>query len=216
MVINFSTRSLPMRYSFAILSLLFFLWSSVPVIAQPLPNTSSTPIVSQSITPYLNRAIKQITEFKLDNGMKFIVMENHDAPVVSFVTYADVGAVDEPDGKTGVAHFLEHLAFKGTKDIGTTNYAAEKPLLDQLDTLFSQMKAAQAAGKIKEAEQLAQEFQKVQTEANQYVQQNAFGQIVETAGGVGMNAATSSDWTTYFYSFPSNKLELWMSLESER
>ncbi|XTZ19366.1 MAG: M16 family metallopeptidase, partial [cyanobacterium endosymbiont of Rhopalodia fuxianensis] len=170
----------------------------------------------QSITPYLNRAIKQITEFKLDNGMKFIVMENHDAPVVSFVTYADVGAVDEPDGKTGVAHFLEHLAFKGTKDIGTTNYAAEKPLLDQLDTLFSQMKAAQAAGKIKEAEQLAQEFQKVQTEANQYVQQNAFGQIVETAGGVGMNAATSSDWTTYFYSFPSNKLELWMSLESER
>ncbi|XHU95274.1 MAG: insulinase family protein [cyanobacterium endosymbiont of Rhopalodia gibba] len=216
MVINSLTRSLPMRYSFAILSLLFFLWSSVPVIAQPLPNTSSTPLVSQSITPYLNRAIKQITEFKLDNGMKFIVMENHDAPVVSFVTYADVGAVDEPDGKTGVAHFLEHLAFKGTKDIGTTNYAAEKPLLDQLDTLFSQMKAAQAAGKIKEAEQLAQEFQKVQTEANQYVQQNAFGQIVETAGGVGMNAATSSDWTTYFYSFPSNKLELWMSLESER
>ncbi|XTZ09752.1 MAG: M16 family metallopeptidase [cyanobacterium endosymbiont of Rhopalodia yunnanensis] len=216
MVINSLTRSLLMRYSFVILSLLFFLWSSVPVIAQPLPNTSSTPIVSQSITPYLNRAIKQITEFKLDNGMKFIVMENHDAPVVSFVTYADVGAVDEPDGKTGVAHFLEHLAFKGTKNIGTTNYLAEKPLLDQLDTLFSQMKAAQAAGKIKEAEQLAQEFQKIQTEANQYVQQNAFGQIVETAGGVGMNAATSSDWTTYFYSFPSNKLELWMSLESER
>ncbi|MGP0128863.1 MAG: M16 family metallopeptidase [cyanobacterium endosymbiont of Rhopalodia musculus] len=216
MLINSSTRSLPVRYSFATLSLLFFIWSSVPVIAQPLLHTSSTLIASQSITPYLNKAIEQITEFKLDNGMKFIVMENHDAPVVSFVTYADVGAVDEPDGQTGVAHFLEHLAFKGTKDIGTTNYAAEKPLLDQLDTLFSQMKAAQAAGKIKEAEKLAQEFQKVQTEANQYVQQNAFGQIVETAGGVGMNAATSSDWTTYFYSFPSNKLELWMSLESER
>ncbi|WP_044105814.1 M16 family metallopeptidase [cyanobacterium endosymbiont of Epithemia turgida] len=216
MVINSSTRSLPMRYSFATLSLLFLLWSSVPVIAQPLSNNSSTPIANQSITPYLNRAIEQITEFKLDNGMKFIVMENHDAPVVSFVTYADVGGVDEPDGKTGVAHFLEHLAFKGTKDIGTTNYTAEKPLLERLDTLFSQMKAAQAAGKIKEVEQLVQEFQKVQTEANQYVQQNAFGQIVETAGGVGMNAATSSDWTTYFYSFPSNKLELWMSLESER
>ncbi|WP_267383338.1 M16 family metallopeptidase [Cyanobacterium sp. uoEpiScrs1] len=205
-----------MRYSFATLSLLFFLWSSVPVIAQPVPNPSSTLVASQAITPYLHRAIKQITEFKLDNGMKFIVMENHEAPVVSFVTYADVGAVDEPDGKTGVAHFLEHLAFKGTKDIGTINYTAEKPLLDQLDTLSSQIKAAKDAGKIQEVERLTQEFQKVQIEANQYVKQNAFGQIVETAGGVGLNAATSSDWTTYFYSFPSNKLELWMSLESER
>jgi predicted Zn-dependent peptidase len=205
-----------MRYSFATLSLLFFLWSSVPVIAQPLSNNSSLTTVNQSITPYLNRAIEQITEFKLDNGMKFIVMENHDAPVVSFVTYANVGGVDEPDGKTGVAHFLEHLAFKGTKDIGTTNYAAEKPLLERLDTLFSQMKVAQAAGKIKEAEQLVQEFQKVQTEANQYVQQNAFGQIVTRAGGVALNAGTSIDWTSYFYNFPSNKLELWMSLESER
>ncbi len=215
MVINSFTRSRPIRSSFATLSLLFLLWSSVPVIAQPI-NTSPTLVASQSIQPYLNRAIERVTEFKLDNGMKFIVMENHDAPVVSLVTYADVGGVDEPDGKTGVAHFLEHLAFKGTKDIGTTNYAAEKPLLEELDTLFSQIKAAKAAGNTEEAEKLAQEFQKVQEEANQYVQQNAFGQIVETAGGVGMNAATSSDWTTYFYSFPSNKLELWMSLESER
>ncbi len=50
--------------------------------------------------------IKQLTEFRLDNGMKFIVLERHQAPVVSFLTYADVGGVDEPDGKTGVAHFL--------------------------------------------------------------------------------------------------------------
>ena len=118
--------------------------------------------------------------------------------------------------KQGLLIFLEHLAFKGTKEIGTTNYEEEKLLLDQLDTLFSQMKAAEAAGKTDEAQKLAEEFQKVQAEANEYVQQNAFGQIVETAGGVGMNAATSSDWTSYFYSFPSNKLELWMSLESER
>ena len=106
MIINSLTRSLPIRYSFATLSLLFLLWSSVPVIAQPATETASPSEVSQSIQPYLNRAIERVTEFKLDNGMKFIVMENHDAPVVSFVTYADVGGVDEPDGKTGVAHFF--------------------------------------------------------------------------------------------------------------
>ncbi|GBF78636.1 M16 family metallopeptidase [Aphanothece sacrum] len=171
---------------------------------------------SSSITPYLNRAIERITQFQLDNGMKFIVMENHDAPVVSFVTYADVGGVDEPDGKTGVAHFLEHLAFKGTRQIGTTNYAEEKPLLDKLDQLFTQMKAAKAEGKTEEAEKLAQEFDKVQSQSLKFVQQNAFGKIVEASGGVGINAQTSSEATVYFYSFPSNKLELWMSLESER
>ena len=60
------------------------------------------------IETYLENFSDRITEFKLHNGMKFIVLENHDAPVVSFVTYADVGGVDEPDGQTGVAHFLEH------------------------------------------------------------------------------------------------------------
>ena len=75
-----------------------------------------------SLQPYIDRFLERVTEFRLDNGMKFIVIENHEAPVVSFVTYADVGGVDEPDGQTGVAHFLEHLAFKGTKSIGTSNY----------------------------------------------------------------------------------------------
>ncbi len=179
----------------------------IPALAQ----TSSS-----SITPYLNRAIEKITEFTLDNGLKFIVMENHDAPVVSFVTYADVGGTDEPDGKTGVAHFLEHLAFKGTTKIGTTNYQEEKDLLTRLDQVFMEMKAAKKSGNEAQAKKLAETFEKVQAEASTYIQQNAFGRIVETAGGVNINAATSPDSTVYFYSFPSNKLELWMSLESER
>ena len=100
--------------------LITLIWTGFPVIAQadspPLPTTTNI-----DLKPYLNQAIGRVTEFKLDNGMKFIVMENHDAPVVSFFTYADVGGANEPDGKTGVAHFLEHLAFKGTSKIGTTN-----------------------------------------------------------------------------------------------
>jgi predicted Zn-dependent peptidase len=176
--------------------------------------TTASP--SQSIQPYLDREIARVTEFRLDNGMKFIVMENHEAPVVSFVTYADVGGADEPDGKTGVAHFLEHLAFKGTKDIGTENYDVESQLLERLDQLSAQVKAAKAAGKQQEAAKLQKEFAQVEAEAVKYVKQNEFGRIVEKAGGENLNAQTSADATVYFYSFPANKLELWMSLESER
>jgi hypothetical protein len=148
--------------------------------------------------------------------MKFIVMENHDAPVVSFFTYADVGGANEPDGKTGVAHFLEHLAFKGTSKIGTTNYQKEALLLDKLDVVAGKLHQAEKQKDQAATKTLTKEFEQLQTEVGQYVQRNEFGQIVEQSGGVGINAATSTDSTVYFYSFPSNKLELWMSLESER
>ena len=83
----------------------------------PAPASAQTQKESQSIQPYVDGFIERVTEFTLDNGLKFIILKNHDAPVISFVTYADVGGANEPDGKTGVAHFLEHLAFKGTKTI---------------------------------------------------------------------------------------------------
>ena len=169
-----------------------------------------------SIQPYLEGVIEQVTEFNLDNGMKFIVLENHDAPVISFVTYANVGGVDEPEGKTGVAHFLEHLAFKGTKKIGTTNYDSEAKILTELDNLFAEIQVAKQVGDKAKLIQLQEKFASTQLAASQYVKQNEYGEIVDTAGGVGLNAATSADYTSYFYSFPSNKLELWMSLESER
>ena len=187
-------------------------WGTLPSVA--LARTE-TPAPAESIQPYLDRVINKVSEFTLENGIKFIVLERHEAPIVSFITYADVGGANEPDGKTGVAHFLEHLAFKGTTRIGTRNWEAEKPLLDRLDQLAEQIQASQAAGKTTET-QLQQEFEQVEAEAAKYQKQNEFGQIVEQAGAVGMNAATSADSTTYFYSFPSNKLELWMSLESER
>jgi predicted Zn-dependent peptidase len=183
-------------------------WGVLPESAYARTDIQPT----QSIQPYVDRVIDRVTEFKLDNGMKFIVLERHQAPVVSFLTYADVGGADEPDGKTGVAHFLEHLAFKGTAQIGTTNYQAEQPLLDRLDQLSQQLQTAKGA----EATQLQQEFDRTEAKAAKLVEQNELGRIVEQAGGVGLNANTSSDATRYFYSFPANKLELWMSLESER
>ncbi|NJK99030.1 MAG: insulinase family protein [Spirulinaceae cyanobacterium SM2_1_0] len=194
----------------------FLLAATLLVMGSLQPSLAWAQRAVPSIQPYLDRVLDDVTEFRLDNGMKFIVLERHDAPVISFVTYADVGGVDEEDGKTGAAHFLEHLAFKGTTRIGTRNYEAEKQLLDQLDALAMQLKAAESAGDTEQAAQLAVDFADLQAEATALSIQNEYGQIVEREGGSGLNAATSADFTIYFYSFPSNKLELWMSLESER
>jgi predicted Zn-dependent peptidase len=169
-----------------------------------------------NIQPYIDRVASQISEFRLSNGMKFIVMERHQSPTVSFMTYVDVGSAHELPGKTGAAHFLEHLAFKGTARIGSQNYEAEKPLLDRLDTLYSQIQAAQASGNTEQVASLQQAFDQLKAEAASFAKQNEYGQIVAQSGGVGLNATTSADATRYFYSFPANKLELWMSLESER
>ena len=185
-----------------------------------LPNPAFADVIaptpSQSIQPYLDQAIAKVTEFRLDNGLKFIVMENRDAPVVSFYTFVDVGGADEPDGKTGVAHFLEHMAFKGTDTIGTKDFAQEQKLLTQLDQTFNQLKAAKANGDGRSVETLQQQFEQLQQDADNLVERNQFGQIVQMSGGVGLNAATSADATFYFYSLPANKLELWMALESDR
>ncbi len=190
------------------------LFNIAPPVAHARDESASTEV--NSIQPYLEGVIERVTEFKLENEMKFIVLENHEAPVISFVTYANVGGVDEPEGKTGVAHFLEHLAFKGTKKIGTTDYQAEAQVLNELDQLFAQIQAAKQAGDTTKLKQLQEKFAATEAIANKYVKQNEYGEIVDTAGGVGLNAATSADYTSYFYSFPANKLELWMSLESER
>lgn len=213
--------------------ILFMTWSffSLPVNATPTSqidpgirsqerlvsvDTETDRETNDSIQPYLEAVKQKITEFSLDNGLKFIVLENHQAPIISFVTYADVGGVNEPDGKTGVAHFLEHLAFKGTTKIGTIDYEAEKVVLSQLDNLTEEIKQAQEEKDPVKVAELTQKWQELRRLANEYVKQNEFGEIVETEGGVALNAATSSDYTAYFYNFPANKLELWMSLESER
>lgn len=202
-----------LRYLLSWLIITVLCWSLFSPIAEAKNQPSSA---SKSIQPYLDQVIEKVTEFTLDNGIKFIVLENHQAPVVSFVTYADVGGANEPAGKTGVAHFLEHLAFKGTKEIGTTNYEAEAKILDELDEVFAEIKIAKSQQNQEKLAKLEAKFQQLQEVANQYVKQNEFGKIVETEGGVGLNAGTSADSTVYYYSFPSNKLELWMYLESGR
>ncbi len=161
----------------------------------------------------------QIQEFTLDNGVHFIVLENHDVPVFSFRTFLNVGSANETRGITGISHILEHMAFKGTKDIGTTNYKKEKKAMAREDVAFDALKVERLKGVNADPEKLATleaEFTAAKDAAREFVVTNEFGSIVENNGGVGMNAGTGADITMYHYDFPSNRLELWAYLEGSR
>jgi predicted Zn-dependent peptidase len=162
---------------------------------------------------------KTVTEHPLPNGMKFIIVERHEVPVVSFQIYADVGSVNEEAGISGMAHMFEHMAFKGTSDIGTKDIEAEKLALAKVDEAYAALQDEQRKGTGADParlEELAQAFAGAKEEAAAYVESNEYTRIIEESGGVGLNAGTGFDSTAYYVSFPSNKLELWFSLESAR
>jgi predicted Zn-dependent peptidase len=162
---------------------------------------------------------KRTTVKKLDNGLTVVICERPEAPVFSFFTHVDTGSVQDPLGQTGLAHMFEHMAFKGTDKIGTTDYPAEKIALEKVEQTYAAYIAerdkpvARDENKLKD---LQKAWSDAATAANKYVKPNEFPQIVESNGGEDMNANTSDDETNYFYSFPENRLELWAYLESER
>ena len=161
---------------------------------------------------------KKVTEFTLDNGLTFLIVERPVAPVVSFATYVNVGGANEPVGHTGLAHIFEHMAFKGTHEIGTTNWEKEKKVLQEMDETYQLWLAEKYKPEPDSArmDKLWSDFKDLQEEASEYVVNNEFSQIVDRNGGTGMNASTSADRTNYFYSLPENRKELWFSLESNR
>jgi predicted Zn-dependent peptidase len=131
----------------------------------------------------------------------------------------DAGSVQDPLNKTGLAHMFEHMAFKGTDKIGTTDYAKEKPALEKVETTYaaySDELHKRVGRDPKKLEQLHKAWEDAIQDAQQYVVPNQFGEIVEKNGGEGMNAFTDDDETGYHYSMPANRLELWAYLESER
>jgi predicted Zn-dependent peptidase len=162
---------------------------------------------------------KRVTVKKLDNGLTLILCERHEAPVFSFFTLVDAGSVQDPMLATGLAHMFEHMAFKGTTTIGTTDYPAEKVALEKVESAYAAYLAerdktvGQDAEKLK---QLEKAWLDARDAAQKYVVSNQFGKIVEQNGGEDMNAFTSYDETGYHYSLPENRLELWAYLESER
>src|ERR1700683_4879895 len=162
---------------------------------------------------------KRITVKKLPNGLTIMICERPEAPVFSFFTMVDAGSAQDPMGKTGLAHMFEHMAFKGTDKIGTTDYAAEKPALAKVEVAYAAYIAERdkTVGRDEaKLKQLEKDWKDDIAAADKYVRSNEFGKIIEENGGEDLNASTSYDQTEYHYSLPVNRFELWAYLESER
>jgi predicted Zn-dependent peptidase len=161
---------------------------------------------------------KQVRTHLLPNGMKFIVLERHDAPVVAFHVYADAGSANESYGITGISHLLEHMAFKGTTTVGTKDYAAESKVLDAVDAVYDQMKREEAKPEPDKAKlaDLQAKFDDLEKEAKEFVINNEYFDMMMRQGDDGVNAYTSTDATQYINYLPSNRLEFWMAMTSDR
>ena len=94
-------------------------------------------VPNAGISQNLEAFEEKVTEFTLDNGLHFIIVEREVAPVAHFFTYVDVGAANEPVGATGIAHIFEHMVFKGSHTIGTTNYQQEIQYINQMDDAYT-------------------------------------------------------------------------------
>ncbi len=160
---------------------------------------------------------QQVVEHTLSNGLRLILLPRHEAPVFSFATVADVGSVDEHVGITGLAHMFEHMAFKGTSRIGTKDWPAEQKAMAAADVAAEALRSARLHGaSADQLKPLEDEFKRADAAAQAFVVSNEYSSILERAGANDLNAYTAADQTVYYYSLPSNKLELWMSLESDR
>lgn len=160
----------------------------------------------------------KVQEYTLENGLTLLLVERHASPTVSAYISFRVGAVNENSNQRGVAHLLEHMLFKGTKTLGTKDYAAESELLvkiEQLGERIDRLKNDPGADSEK-LEGLYAQLEQLQEEHLQQVVKDEFSKIYAENGGVGYNAFTSKDQTTYLINLPANKLELWAAIESDR
>jgi len=175
-----------------------------------------------------------VTEVTLDNGMKLLLVERHDSPRVVAGWIAHVGSVNEESGVTGIAHLFEHMMFKGTNTIGTTDYEAEMAIMARLDEVRAEMdveytalREAKRRGDVKGSiylpenqtprlAELRERMKELQESQRQFIVNNEYDKIYTNQGATGLNAGTNSDITIYFIDVPSNKLELWFWMESDR
>ena len=162
---------------------------------------------------------KQVQSFSLPNGLKFIVVERHAAPVFSFETVVNAGSANDGLGTTGLAHMMEHMAFKGTAIVGTRDFGAEKPLLDAEERAWQNLRDERRKGAAADSTRLRaleQAFAVAQASSHDLVVSNEFQKVIEQAGAQNWNASTHNDFTNYYYSLPSNRLELWALMEGGR
>ena len=147
----------------------------------------------------------------LPNGLRVLFYRRGTAPVFSGVVLARVGGSDETPGSTGISHMLEHMAFKGTSVIGTKDYGKEKPLLEELEAISL---ASNGARDLSEEQQ--ERWDALRKELEELWNPKEFDELFQVRGGVGLNAGTGKDTTSYYISLPRPAFEYWAWIETER
>jgi predicted Zn-dependent peptidase len=207
-------------FALAILGLMLPQWAAAGPTT--IPHNTKSAVDSARLPSGMPRL--NVVEHQLRNGMKFLIVERHVAPTVAAYIRFKVGGVNDPSGQTGIAHMLEHMMFKGTRTFGTLNYAAEQPLIERLDQLNLELQRIQyrtqtspfykpdhaRAGRLKQAIAATLSRQK------RYIVKNELDAAYSRLGGVGLNASTANDNTTYVVELPSNALEAWAYVEADR
>ena len=151
--------------------------------------------------------------YTLDNGLKVYMTVNREKPRIQTYIAVKVGSKNDPSETTGLAHYLEHLMFKGTEQFGTTDYAAEKPMLDEIERLFEVYRKT-----TDEQERLAvyHLIDSVSYEASKLAIPNEYDKLMALIGAEGTNAWTSTDETVYQDDIPSNQIDNWARIQADR
>ena len=151
--------------------------------------------------------------YTLDNGLKVYMSVNKETPRIQTYIAVKVGGKNDPSETTGLAHYFEHLMFKGSQNFGTTDYAAEKPLLDEIEALFEVYRNT-----TDETERAAiyQKIDSISYVASGYAIPNEYDKLMSVIGANGTNAYTSTDMTVYVEDIPSNQIENWARVEADR
>lgn len=187
---------------------------SSPGFAATPPPPGAAPATTGSAT----RIKDKLVHFTLANGMNVFVYPRHEAPLFTGMLYVDAGSAEENVGETGLAHLLEHMAFKGTPWIGTKDWPAERPLLAKIDAAGAALNAARQAlppdeARVKAAQEALSALEK---RAAEFCVPNEYDKLMTRAGGQEMNASTDVDYTNYYITMPANKLDMWAMMESQR
>ena len=151
--------------------------------------------------------------YTLDNGLKLFMSVNKEQPRIQTYIAVRVGSKNDPSETTGLAHYLEHLMFKGTDKFGTTDYEAEKPMLDQIEQLFEQYRTLKDPA---EREAFYRIIDSVSYEASKIAIPNEYDKLMSMIGADGTNAFTSDDETVYTEDIPSNQIDNWARIQADR
>ncbi len=184
-----------------------------PTPVEPTSAEPNAPARAPTLTPPSPSDPLHVHQLVLDNGLTVLLSPNHERPEVFGAVVVRTGGKNDPVDQTGMAHYLEHMLFKGTTDFGTLDWEAERPLQEQLETLYDELAAAKddAARKAVQTK-IAQTVKKTYA----YAVPNELDQILEEIGGTGVNAFTTYDETVYHNTFPASQLESWLAIYAHR